>query len=414
MNGRTAMRALRRLLSGEPDGAFVFAPARRGGFPAAPGPADFYVHVPYCRKKCAFCPYNTKPLDEAEVPAFYGALRAEARLWAAAGARAEGRTLYVGGGTPTCTGAELPRFLRDFAEICGRPGGVAVETSPEELGADSLAALRGAGVDQLSVGVQSFSPRVLAALGRTGDPAANAARLEAAAAAGFANLNVDLMHDADAGNLADLGADIDRAVASGADQVTVYPLFRFFRGDGVRMPSLRARRRFCAFVRKKTEAAGFRPVSVWSFRREGAEGESFSSVQRRQFAGLGPGAATSLETLFAFNTFDVAAWMERVGAGRCAHSLEMPLTPNLRALYDLYWDLYALRLPDPLPEGLRRRRLLGVLAAAARGCGFARDGRLTERGAHWIHWLQNQCVLDYIDRMWTHSRRTAFPESIRL
>ena len=82
MNGRTAMRALRRLLSGEPDGAFVFAPARRGGFPAAAGPADFYVHVPYCRKKCAFCPYNTKPLDEAEVPAFYGALRAEARLWA--------------------------------------------------------------------------------------------------------------------------------------------------------------------------------------------------------------------------------------------------------------------------------------------------------------------------------------------
>lgn len=412
--GRAVLRGVRRVLSGEPGAAFAFAPVRRDGFPAMAGATDFYVHVPYCRKRCAHCPYNTKPLDAAETPRFYAALREEARRAAAAGATAEGRSLYVGGGTPTCTGGELVRFLRNFAAICGRPRSIAVETSPEELDESTLRGLREAGVTQLSVGIQSFSEHVLKSLGRRGKAKEYATRLAAAVAAGFPNVNADLMHDADTGSLADLGDDIAQALAAGVDQVTVYPLFRFFRGKGVEMPGMRARRRFCEFVRQKMEATGFRPVSVWSFRREGAGGDAFSSVQRRQFVGLGPGAATSLEGLFAFNTFDTTAWMERVEAGRCAHSLEMPLSPNLRACYDLYWDLYALRLPRELPPVLKRRRLLGALAAFARGCGFARGETLTERGARWIHWLQNLCVLDYIDRMWTHSKATPFPPGIQL
>jgi oxygen-independent coproporphyrinogen-3 oxidase len=411
---RALLRAARRVLSGEPDEAFVFAPVRRDGFPAVAGAADFYVHVPYCRKRCAHCPYNTKPLDAPEVPRFYAALREEARRAAEAGATAEGRSLYVGGGTPTCTGGELARFLRDFEGICGRPRNIAVETSPEELDEATLRGLREAGVGQLSVGVQSFSPHVLESLGRKGDAEGYAARLEAAVGAGFGNVNADLMHDTGTGALADLGEDIARAVAAGVDQITVYPLFRFFRGSGVEMPGMRARRRFCSFVREKMDEAGFQPVSVWSFRRAGAEGEAFSSVQRRQFVGLGPGAATSLEGLFAFNTFDTAAWMERAETGRCAYSLEMALSPNLRACYDLYWALYALNLPRELPEALRRRRLLDALAALARGFGFARGETLTERGARWIHWLQNLCVLDYIDHVWAHSKATAFPAGIRL
>lgn len=412
--GRALLRGVRRVLSGEPGEAFAFVPARREGVGAMAGAMDFYVHVPYCRKRCAHCPYNTKPLDSAEVPRFFAALREEARRAAAAGATAEGRSLYVGGGTPTCTGGELVRFLRDFAVICGRPRSIAVETSPEELDAETLPGLRKVGVGQLSVGVQSFSGRVLKSLGRVGTPAEYSPRLEAAVAAGFRNVNIDLMHDADAGSLEDLGEDIARAVAAGVDQVTVYPLFRFFRGNGVAMPRMRSRRRFCAFVRQKMDEAGFRPVSVWSFRRKDAADESFSSVQRRQFVGLGPGAATSLEGLFAFNTFDTAAWMERAEAGRCARSLEMALSPNLRACYDLYWDLYALRLSRALPEGLERRWLLGALAALARRCGFARGETLTERGACWIHWLQNLCVLDYIDRVWMHSKAKAFPGEILL
>ena len=407
-------RTLRRVLSGEPDSAFVFHPSARANLPAVGGPIDFYVHVPFCRARCTWCPYNTVPLDVRALPGFYRALLAEARLAAAAGASARGRSLYVGGGTPTCTGTHLVRFLRNFVSVCGRPASIAVETTPAELDVPLLDALLAAGVTQLSVGIQSFSPRILRALGRDGGSAADASRrLALAARAGFPNLNVDLMHDAGAATLDDLDRDIALAMESGADQITVYPLFRFYRGERVGMPRLRDRCAFHDRVGRRMEAAGYRPVSVWSYRRGGG-GEAFSSVQRRVFAGLGPGAATALPGLFAFNTFDTAAWEERIAHGRCAWALEMPLSPNLRALYDLYWDLYALRLPAPLPIALRRRRLLAALAAVARGLRFARRDRLTARGACWIHLLQNHYILGYINRLWPHARNTPFPPALPL
>ena len=97
------------------------------------GPQDFYVHVPYCQKRCAYCPYNTKPLDMEETSRFYEALKAEAHLAAANGASASGRSLYIGGGTPMCTGHRLVRFIEDFSALCGSPTTIAIESSAEEI-----------------------------------------------------------------------------------------------------------------------------------------------------------------------------------------------------------------------------------------------------------------------------------------
>ena len=410
---KTVLGAARRILSGEKGEAFTMRPSQRTEFPASTGTQDFYAHIPYCRNHCAYCPYNTKPLDLEEVPDFYEALLAEARLAAANGASVEGRSFYIGGGTPTCTGDGLTHFLREFTQICGQPATIALETSAEELTAPLLENLLQAGVTQLSVGVQSFAPHVLKTLGRAGHPETYAEKLEMAARAGFENLNVDLMYDADSESIGDLASDISQAIQTGADQLTIYPLFRFFRREGVAMPRLRNRRKFFAFVWKRMELDGFSPVSVWSFRK-GRRGEAFSSVQRRTFVGLGPGAGTCREDLFAFNTFDTSAWMSRSREGKCAYSLEMPLSPNLSALYGLYWDLYAGHLPKKLDPDLKRRRLLALLASTARLLGFCRGETLTERGMYWIHLLQNQYMLDYIDRVWTISRETPYPEAVRL
>ena len=410
---RFALKVVRRILSGERDAAFEFKPSTRRAFPSFEGPQDFYVHIPYCRNKCAYCPYNTKPLDEAEVSAFYDTLLKEARQVVGAGATALGCSLYIGGGTPTCTGGALVRFIGDFVRYCSRPGTIAVETSADELDMANLAALKDACVTQLSVGVQSFDGRILKRLGRTGDVENYERTLALAAKAGFANLNVDLMYDADGETLEEINNDLSRAVHSGADQITIYPLFRFFRNDGVSMPSLRARRSAFAFIWQRMAQEGFSPVSVWSFRK-GGRGEAFSSVQRRSFVGLGPGAATCHKVFFAFNTFDTSAWMRRIAEDACAYSLEMPLSPNIRALYSLYWDLYACRMPNELDAGLKRKGVFRALATAGRILGFVKGEVLTERGAYWTHLLQNQYMLDYINRVWSVSRNLPFPSGIRL
>lgn len=415
------LNVFRRLVAGERSAVFAFHP-----YDGSPvdlfGAHDAYIHIPYCRNRCRFCPYNTRPYDPSEFRQFFQSLAAETRRAAAEGATAAGRSLYIGGGTPTCACEHLRVYLSVFSEALGAPSSIAVETTPEELSPPCLRALKDAGVTQLSVGIQSFDRDTLAALGRGASARDRRALLALAADAGFANLNVDLMHSTRDGTLSGLERDIRTAMASGADQITVYPLFDFSSAatvadrtfEGVRMPTLSGRRRFYRLVWSLMESEGFSPVSVWSFRREG-KGPSFSSVQRHGFIGLGPGAATSLDDRFLFNTFDTRAWMERLGHEQSPYSLQMPLSRNLRALYDLYWELYACHLPLSLSRDLRNRRFLSVCAAAVRGLGFARaDGRLTEKGAFWIHWLQNLYVLDYIDRVWTASKATPFPERVDL
>ena len=407
------LRVIRRLISAESGDSFSFMPSKRRTFPMASGTLDFYVHVPYCRNHCRWCPYNTRPYCDNEFPLFFENLLSEARQIAAAGVLLHGKSLYIGGGTPTCTGRFLLDFLDCLVKNLGNPSTVAVETSVDELTSSIIGGLKAAGVAQLSIGVQSFNDKRLLSLGRVMHQTKATDVLKSVAYAKFDNVNVDLMYDVQRHALDELGEDIHCAIDNGADQITVYPLFRFFTRDGVVMPQIIKRRRFYYFLWDIMQSNGYVPVSVWSFCRPNAT-KKFSSVQRRRFVGLGPGAATSLEGLFAFNTFDCNAWMQRISSGLPAYSLEMPMSENLLALYDLYWDLYELHLPKVFSKALTRRGMLKFASQCARLIGLCEDEMLTQKGAYWIHLLQNQYVLNYINKVWVTSMRMPFPNIIRL
>lgn len=406
-------RVIRRLISAEGGNSFSFVPSKRQIFPRMSDKLDFYVHVPYCRNHCRWCPYNTRPYCDDEFPCFFENLLSEARQIASAGALLYGRSLYIGGGTPTCTGRFLLDFIDCLVKDFGSPSTIAVETSVDELTLDMISGLKASGVAQLSIGVQSFNEERLQSLGRVVHQTKATDILKSVAHAEFDNVNVDLMYDVQRHTLAELGEDIQCAVDNGADQITVYPLFRFYTGQGVDMPKIIKRRRFYSFLWNIMLSKGYVPVSVWSFSRPNAT-RSFSSVQRHMFVGLGPGAATSLERLFAFNTFDCKAWIQRISNGSPAYSLEMPMSANMRALYNLYWSLYELRLPKILSKALTRNRILDFVFNGARLLGLCDGETLTQRGAYWIHLMQNQYVLNYIDKLWSASMRTPFPDIIRL
>ncbi len=406
-------RAIRHLISAESGDSFSFVPSNRRTFPRISDMSDFYVHVPYCRNHCRWCPYNTRPYCNDEFPRFFETLLSEARQIASAGAELHGRSLYIGGGTPTCTGRFLLDFIDRLVKDFGNPSTIAVESSVDELTLYMIGGLKDSGVTQLSIGVQSFNGERLQSLGRVAHQAKAADILKSVTHAGFDNVNVDLMYDIQRHTLAELGEDIHCAVDNGADQITVYPLFRFFTKQGVIMPQIIKRRRFYSFLWDIMRSNGYVPVSVWSFSRPNAT-RNFSSVHRRMFVGLGPGAATSLERLFAFNTFNCKAWMHRISSGLPAYSLEMPLSSNMRALYNLYWSLYELHLPKILSKPLTRDRILDFASIGARLLGLCDKETLTQRGAFWIHLMQNQYILNYINKIWSASMRTPFPDMIQL
>lgn len=160
-------------------------------------PRGLYVHVPFCEKICYYCDFNRYLLREGGVEEYLAALESEAELYAASWPQdVVFDTVYIGGGTPTSlTAAQLQRLLaaalgrlpvRDDAEIT-------VEANPGTLTEKKLAALRGGGVNRLSLGVQTLNDQLLRSLGRI-HTARHARDSYERARAWFDNVSVDLMY----------------------------------------------------------------------------------------------------------------------------------------------------------------------------------------------------------------------------
>ncbi|MCL6447018.1 MAG: radical SAM family heme chaperone HemW [Armatimonadetes bacterium] len=157
-----------------------------------------YIHVPFCLKKCNYCDFISYPYNEKDADAYLNALIKEMELVSASlpPEAKEVETIYLGGGTPTCLPAPALAAILGSCRRCFfvLPGAeITVEANPGTVDGVKLAALREAGVNRLSLGVQAVQERLLKFLGRmhTFEQAREAVRM--AREAGFANLNLDLI-----------------------------------------------------------------------------------------------------------------------------------------------------------------------------------------------------------------------------
>ena len=417
------LRILRdRLVGGS--GKFVLEARRHVTLPAVQA-ADLYIHIPFCRSLCPYCPYNRVLYDASLSDRYTGALLCEIDSFREALGPIDIGSVYVGGGTPTTMlgglGSALERIRSRFA--C--KGSIAVESIPSDLDRDTLRALAELGVSQLSIGVQSFDDRYLKLIGRPYRSGGLDRVIRDSLAGGFETVNVDLMFALPGQATAEALADLDRAIDLGVDQVTMYPLFTFpysaagrhLHLRGVKFPSFRSRRVMYRALHDRALSRGLRRSSVWGFNRD--EGAPFSSVTRERFIGLGAGSATYLPGIFYFNTFSVPEYVRVSSSGELPVALAMRMSVLMEAWYWLYWRLYETAIRKQQVDLHFRgngdvRRMLWL----ARALGFATDEgdawRLTERGAFWIHLLQNHAVLNYIDSVWTAAMRAPWPGRIRL
>jgi len=180
-------------------------------------PLSLYVHLPWCVRKCPYCDFNSHPL-RGELPegAYLAALVADFEQDASLVASRTIRTVFFGGGTPSLfSPASIARLLEVVhARLdCAPELEVTLEANPGAIEHGAFRDYRDAGVTRLSLGVQSFQRRHLVALGRIHDERAAHAAIEQAQAAGFENLNIDLMYGLPEQSLADAVADVSEACA---------------------------------------------------------------------------------------------------------------------------------------------------------------------------------------------------------
>ena len=277
--------------------------------PADDGTLGVYVHVPFCERICPYCDFavvRAPSLARDAEDAFVEALLAEfARRLPAFGARRL-VSLYFGGGTPSRLRAES---IARVAECVTRavPSGdapveITLEVNPSTTERARLPAFRAAGVNRLSVGIQSFADATLKRLGRAHRAAEGHATLAAAREAGFANLSLDLLFAAPSQSLRDLDADLDATLAFAPEHVSAYALtleagtpFERAAGRGrLAVPDDDTVAEMIALVAERLGAGGLARYEVSSFARAGfASRHNRRYWERRPVLGIGPGAWSS-------------------------------------------------------------------------------------------------------------------------
>lgn len=185
-----------------------------------------YIHIPFCVHKCNYCDFNSYAGMEDTIEAYFSALIREIRTFSRA-RRLNADTVYLGGGTPSCVdtkyiAAVLDEIFSDFN--IKKKSEISMECNPGTVTGRELSALRGAGINRLSIGLQSTDDKMLAALGRIHSLRDFEDCFSAARGAGFDNISADLMYGLPNQTAEHWRRTLERAAAFGAEHLSCYSL----------------------------------------------------------------------------------------------------------------------------------------------------------------------------------------------
>ena len=274
-------------------------------------PAGLYIHIPFCVAKCGYCAFTSYPCAGAPPATYLAAVQQQAEQLAAHPHFQEMRfgTLFVGGGTPTVyEGAELGQLIRSCQEIFQfeKDAEITVEANPNSVDAEKLAALREAGVNRLSIGVQAFSDRLLQKIDRRHSLAEARQALVAARQVGFDNLNLDLIYGLPEQNLADWQETIAIALEHDPEHLALYGLSieegtpfarRDDRGD-LHLPDEETVLQMEAFACQQLAAVGLERYEISNFAKPGRRSRHNENYWHNgKYLGLGAAAVSCVDHL---------------------------------------------------------------------------------------------------------------------
>jgi oxygen-independent coproporphyrinogen-3 oxidase len=275
-------------------------------------PISLYVHVPFCTVKCAYCDFNSYAGMEDAMPAWESALLRELRLWAPVVAGRPVPTVFIGGGTPSLLeGASIARIMHTIRDAYAlEPGAeITLEANPESVALERLRAYRAAGVNRLSMGVQSLDPDELQFLDRLHDADRARWAFDQARAAGFDNVNCDLIFGLPGQSLESWRRSLEGVAAFGSDQAGPDHLscYGLTVEDGTPLAQRVAEGRvaeadpdvvadIAEWTEERLSELGYAQYEISNWARERSDGESrpcrHNLVYWRQgeYVGVGPGA----------------------------------------------------------------------------------------------------------------------------
>lgn len=289
-----------------------------------------YIHIPFCRSKCAYCSFASYPCVGRPPEEYLNALRQQASVMAAH-PWTQNRTfasLFIGGGTPTIYNREV---LSELITTClslykfdDKPE-VTVETNPNTISFEKLVALKYGGVNRLSIGVQSFSDKVLKAIGRSHSAAEAHNAVRMAREVGFDNINLDFIYGLPGQTLGDWKQSLDMALSYEPEHLALYELMiedgtpfaeRERKGE-LQRPSEGAVVKMATIAQEKLKKSGYMRYEISNFckpRKQCAHNVNY--WENGSYLGLGAAAVSTLSGLRIKNVADPDMYISLVNEAR--------------------------------------------------------------------------------------------------
>ncbi|MZR62866.1 radical SAM family heme chaperone HemW [Alcanivorax sp. DP30] len=268
-------------------------------------PLSLYIHTPWCVRKCPYCDFNSHERGELPEQAYLDALLLDLEQDVAITGERPVETVFIGGGTPSLMSADFYRQLFDGIRArlpLADDVEITLEANPGTTEATRFEGFRAAGINRLSIGVQSFNDGHLKTLGRIHDARAAITAAGQARDAGFDNLNLDIMHALPGQSLEQAMADLEQAIALKPThlswyELTIEPNTVFYRSPPTQPDSdSMADTELAGFA--LLAAAGFQRYEISAFSQPGkACRHNLNYWQFGDYLGIGAGAHSKLSTL---------------------------------------------------------------------------------------------------------------------
>ena len=348
-----------------------------------------YVHIPFCRSLCPFCCFNRYLFQEDLARRYFVDLKKELDLYVRRGFVFSG--VYFGGGTPTIMMDELMSFI-EYLRSQFPVGEVSLETTPRELTAENVELLKQAGVNRLSIGVQSFEDEVLKTMGRNNGPADEVKQRLLMAEGRFDTLNVDFVFNFPGQSVEQFESDVAVFKELGIDQATFYPLMasphkkdamerKFNRVDNSR------EKRFYDVILRELYHGDYTPSTAWCFSRGQRMIDEYI-IDYDDYIGIGSGSVSILKGNFYANTFSLDKYHQMTAEERLPIIGWRSLSRRENLRYYLLTKLFGMQMDMEAYNkrfDVRGTGPLWLELAFFKTCGLVTGDeklRVTEKGMH--------------------------------
>ena len=279
-----------------------------------------YVHIPFCKKKCDYCDFISYSNKDSKIEDYIQAVTKEIELQKI---KSEITTIYIGGGTPSYIDS---KYIKDImSEIkqknVSTNAEITIEVNPGTVTLERLRDYKEAGINRLSIGLQSTQDELLKQIGRIHNYEQFLETYKMASKVGFANINVDLMLGLPDQRIKDLKDSLEKVIELQPEHISVYslivedgtPIANKIDGGELQLPAEETERNMYWYVKNTLELNGYKHYEISNFAKAGYESKhNMNCWRQKEYIGIGIAAHSYRDITRYSNTENLGEYIRNI------------------------------------------------------------------------------------------------------